>query len=193
MTKLIQVLVAIALLLLIAILGLHLFEAFDLRKPPTAQVIPQGESHTVTADQGIIDQTLNLGSYTKAAKFSAALSTLTVLKPSVSMFYAQTGAWPNSLMDLGMTQQEVTGQQYIDKITLQGNALYASLASLFTPQATIKLSWQENMDGLSIKWVCETNIKLKPGHINCLFSPDITYPNTASSSSSLNQPATMAQ
>lgn len=170
MMKLIQALIAILLLMLITILGLHLFENFKGEDP-----ISSDESISSNEVDGVIDQTLNYGSYSKAAKFSSVIATLTLLKQQVAMFYAQSGNWPESLVDIGLSENELTSEKYIDSILIQEGAIYANIASEFDSGATVRLMPSEGMGGATIKWLCETNLVLKQVNY-CRFNSDLVYP-----------------
>lgn len=164
MTRFIQILVAIFLLLLITILGLYLYENFIQRQA--------GRSSETS---GIIDQTLNYANYTKASKFSAVVATLSILKPEVSMFYMESGRWPERLVDLGYNPDDLMEERYIDKIAMQDGEIFADITSDFGQGAVVSLKPRESMGGASINWLCQTNVDLKQVKF-CTYDRYLEYP-----------------
>lgn len=161
-----QVLIAILLFLLITVLGLHLYENYTHRSIGSS-----------SANNGIINQTLNYGSYARAAKFASVLSTLNLLKQQVELTYSQRGIWPDSLADIGLAGDALRDEQLIDDILIQEGTVYANIESEFVSGATVRLVPKESLGGLTIQWVCETNIELKQVDY-CSFVSDIEYPKT---------------
>lgn len=164
MKTLIQILIAIFLLLLITVLGLYLYENF-------VQKQPDKTSETT----GVIDQTLNYANYTRASKFTAIISTLSLLKPQVSMAYMENGRWPEQLEDIGLSEADLVDEKYIDRIVLKDGKIYADASAEFGQGATVILRPKESMGGATIKWICQTNIALNQVNY-CSYDRNLVYP-----------------
>lgn len=164
MKILIQILIAIFLLLLITALGFHLYENFISKEPTNNE-----------KNSGIIDQTLNYSNYTKAAKFSSVIATLTLLKQQITVFHAQNGDWPENLPAIGLNEDELIGEKYIDSILIQSGSIYANIESEFIKGATVRFAPSESMGGATIKWFCETNIELRQVNY-CSINNELKYP-----------------
>ena len=164
MNKLIQLLIAVFLLLLITVLGLYLYENF-------IQKQPEKTSETT----GIIDQTLNYANYTRASKFTAIISTMSLLKPQVTMAYMEKGQWPARLDDIGLKDDDLLGEKFIDRIVLKDGVIFADIASEFGQDATVSLRPKESMGGATIKWICQTNVELKQVNY-CTYDRYLEFP-----------------
>lgn len=94
----------------------------------------------------------------RAAQLAGVLQSLTPLKIMLTEHYQVTGQWPASVEELGLEPDRLHGRG-IEKIQiLPGGAIRARLSAEFGPGMTLDLLPAEQMDGLSMRWNCRTNL-----------------------------------
>lgn len=113
--------------------------------------------------------------YLKAAKFASALASLTSLKPLLAMYFSEHGYWPANLTDMGLFGDELSGEGFIDAISIHRGSLYASIESEFAAGAAIRLTPSVSEGGMTINWVCETNVIVTQVN-SCFYNDTLLFP-----------------
>lgn len=107
----------------------------------------------------------------RAAQLAGVLQNLTPLKIMLTEHYQVTGEWPASVEELGLEPDRLHARG-IEKIELlPDGGIRAHLSADFGAGRTLDLVPAEQMDGLSMRWNCRTNLPgeltASLGGINC--------------------------
>lgn len=107
----------------------------------------------------------------QAAQLAGVLQTMAPLKVMLTEHHAVTGEWPTSLEALGLESNRLHGRG-IEKIEVLANGgIRAHLSADFGNGRTLDLVPTEQMDGLSMRWNCRTNLPGEMtaalGGVNC--------------------------
>lgn len=99
---------------------------------------------------------------TKAAiGFSQALATITPIKLTVTEFYYENGAFPQSLKDVGLAPADMKTSTHISDLTIAGHGqIYIKGNEMMGLDSVIMLKPQLVLGGTSLEWRCFTNIKM---------------------------------
>lgn len=107
----------------------------------------------------------------RAARLAGVLQNMAPLKAMLVEHYMVTGSWPESVEKLGLDPARLHGQG-IEKIEmLPDGGIRAQLSADFGNGRTLDLVPIEQMDGISIRWNCRTNLPgemtASLGGVNC--------------------------
>jgi hypothetical protein len=101
----------------------------------------------------------------RAARLAEVLQNIVPLKTMLTEHYHVTGDWPASVEALGLEPDRLHGRG-IERIEiLPGGGIRAHLSAEFGNGRSLDLLPAEQMDGLSIRWNCRTNL---PGEMTAV-------------------------
>lgn len=100
--------------------------------------------------------------FARAARLAQVVQTLTPLRITLMEHFQYNGEWPASIEDLGLDPNRLHARG-IEKVELlPGGGIRAHLSAEFGAGRTLDLIPAEEMDGLSMRWNCRTNL---PGEL----------------------------
>lgn len=100
--------------------------------------------------------------FARAAQLANVVQTLTPLRIMLMEHYQYNGEWPDSVEALGLEPDRLHARG-IEKVELlTGGGIRAHLSADFGAGRTLDLVPTEEMDGLSMRWDCRTNL---PGEL----------------------------
>lgn len=115
--------------------------------------------------------------YILVSKFSQAYSLISPIRIMALQHYSMHGAWPTKLEQIGMSEDDTSDGQFIDKITLGSNGeIVALLSKEFGKKRVLKVSPKSVMGGMNVRWQCYTNLPVK--QINMLSNFNCKNDNT---------------
>ncbi len=93
------------------------------------------------------------------AELSSVVAALGALRPMVTMYYQEYGAYPESLRDIGLNPSEMTDNVNIKGVRLvKEGIIVAKLDSKFGKSRELALIPRSTMGGLQTRWDCITNV-----------------------------------
>ena len=96
----------------------------------------------------------------RRSSFARVLGDTSILKTSISEFYANQGEWPKTLNDLGFSKVDVIDHEYVSDVEIDydGAIVLELAAGQFEDNAMLSLRPKVSMGGAKISWKCLTNL-----------------------------------
>jgi hypothetical protein len=91
------------------------------------------------------------------AKFTQILSSISMIKISMSEYHFVNGSWPQNLQDLGFDASEMTSSLITQTQVMEQGRIRIKLAQDFGEDKQIWIYPKPVMDGTQIEWICYSN------------------------------------